>query len=79
MKIKRSKIKLENLQIKSVEQAKALAQSLAQIEAQCGIHEVKISVRDFFVCPWIKASELQGTPMEKLVADLFLETKQIRE
>lgn len=72
---KRSKISLSNLQVKSIEKARRLAKALEIIEEECGIHEVEISIDGFFVCPWIKISELQLTEMEKLLAELFLKSK----
>lgn len=75
MKIKRGSIKLENLQVKSLEKAKKLAEALSVIEEECGIHEVEISIKGFFVCPWINVSELQNTGMEKLLAELFVKVK----
>ena len=51
MKIKRGKIRLENLQVKSLEKAKKLAKALEIIEEECGIHEVEISIDGFFRMP----------------------------
>lgn len=72
---KRSKILLSNLQVKSINKAKKLAKALEIIEEECGIHEVEISIDGFFVCPWIRVSELQSTEMEKLLSELFLKSK----
>lgn len=72
MKIGRGKIRLENLQVKSLEKAKKLAKALEIIEEECGIHEVEISIDGFFVCPWIELHKLDDTGMEKLLAELFV-------
>lgn len=71
MKIKRGKITLENLQVKSLEKAKRLAYAINIIEEECGIHEVEITFKDFFICPWIDLQDLDSTEMEKLVNKLF--------
>jgi len=71
MKLNRGKIKLENLQIKSLDKAKKLAKSLEIIEEELGIHEVEISIKGFFVCPWIDLNELNNTGMEKLLSELL--------
>jgi len=76
MNIKRGKIKLENLQVKSLEKAQKLARALSVIEEECGIHEVEISIDGFFVCPWIELHQLSNTGMEKLLADLFMNLKK---
>lgn len=77
MKINRGKIKLENLQVKSLEKAKKLANALEVIEEECGIHEVEIEISGFFVCPWIDLTQMQSTGMEKLLAGLFIKSKAI--
>ena len=77
MKINRGKIKLENLQVKSIEKAKKLAKALEVIEEECGIHEVEIEISGFFVCPWIDLTQMQSTGMEKLVAELFIKSKAL--
>lgn len=77
MKINRGKIKLENLQVKSLEKAKKLAKALEVIEEECGIHEVEIEISGFFVCPWIDLTQMQSTGMEKLLAGLFIKSKAI--
>lgn len=77
MKISRGKIILENLQVKNIEKAKKLAKALDVIEEECGIHEVEITIKGFFVCPWIDLSQMQGSGMEKLLANLFIKSKAI--
>lgn len=75
MNIKRSKIIIEALQIKSLDKARKLAQALNVIEEECGIHEVKIELKDIFMCPWIDIDQLNNTPMEKLLRDIIVSTK----
>ena len=77
MEIKRGKVILENLQVKSLKKAKKLAKALQVIEEECGIHEVEISIEGFFVCPWIELHKLDETGMEKLLAELFVKSKAI--
>ncbi len=74
MKIKRGKIVLENLQVKSLEKAKKLAKALEIIEEECGIHEIEIKIDGFFVCPWIELHKLDDSGMEKLLAELFVKS-----
>ena len=71
MKIKRGKIILENLQIKSIDKAKALAAALTVIENECGIHEVEITLKNPFICPWINKRDLNETEMEILLCGLL--------
>ena len=71
MRIKRGKITLDALQIKSLEKAKKLAQALNIIEEECGIHEVEIELKGIFICPWIDIDKLNKTPMEKLLRDII--------
>lgn len=78
MRISRGKITLEHLQIKNLEKAKRLAGALEVIEEECGIHEVEITINDFFVCPWIDLSQLQSTGMEKLLADLIIKSRSLK-
>ena len=78
MKIKRGKIKLENLQIKSLAKAKKLAKALSVIEEECGIHEVEITIDGVFICPWIELHKLDGSGMEKLLANLFFKTNNLK-
>ena len=72
MKIKRPEIILSGIQIKSLRKSQLLANALNVIEEECGIHEVKITIKEAFVCPWIKISKLKRTPMEKLLKSLIL-------
>ena len=71
MNIKRGEIALRGLQVKSLAKARLLSKSLQVIEEECGIHEVRITIENSFVCPWIDLVSLNRTPMERLVAELF--------
>ena len=67
----KSKITLENLQIKSLKKAKKLAYALNIIEEECGIKNVKITLKNIFICEWIDTSKLNKTNMELLLRDLL--------
>ena len=71
MKIKRPHIMLEGIQIKNLEKFQRLAAAVQSIEEECGIHEVTISLKDIFFCPWIDATQFRSTPMECLLIDLI--------
>jgi hypothetical protein len=71
MNVKRGEIVLEGLQVKSLAKARLLAKSLQVIEEECGIHEVRITIKNSFVCAWINLTSLNRTPMERLVAELL--------
>lgn len=77
MKKNLSKITLENLQIKNLEKAQKLARALEIIEEECGIHEVEIEIKGFFVCPWIDLTQMQNSGMEKLLVELFIKSKAL--
>ncbi len=72
--MKRSKIHIENCQIKSLEKAQKIATALDTLEKECGIHEVEISFKDMFICPDIDLTHLTNSsdPMEKLIGGLFI-------
>jgi len=70
MKIKRPHITLDGIQIKSVEKFKLLAAAVNVIEEECGIHEVEITMKDIFFCPWIDTEQCRETPMERLLIGL---------
>lgn len=71
MQIKRGKITLKNLQLKSKEKIERLSYALNIIEEECGIHEVEIKFQNIFVCPWIDLDTINKTPMEELVVDVL--------
>lgn len=66
-----SKIILKNIQIKSLEKAKKLAQAINTIEEECGIRNVEIVLKNCFVCEWIDFDKLNETEMEKLIKELI--------
>ncbi len=72
MRIPRPHILLDGIQVKSLEKAQRLAAALNVIEEECGIHEVRLTIREPFVCPWIDLTQLDGTPMERLVRDMLM-------
>ncbi len=76
MRIRRGKILLDALQIKSIDKARKLAKALEVIEEECGIHSVEIEMNDIFICPWINLDILDDTPMENLLQGLL---KELRE
>lgn len=71
----RSKIKLQGLQIKSLEKARKLAEALNTIEEECGIHHVDITLKDCFICGWMDLHKLDQTPMEELIRDILLQIR----
>ena len=75
MKIGRGEIKLINLQIKSIDKARDLCMALQTIEEECGIHEVRITIENPFICPWIDLNELMNTDMERLVSGILNKLK----
>lgn len=70
MNIKRPQIILDGIQIKSAEKFKRLAAAVNTIEEECGIHEVKITLKDVFFCPWIDVEQCRSTPMERLLIEM---------
>lgn len=78
MKVSRPFIHLQGIQIKSLEKARDLAAALGVIETECGIHEVEISLKDIFICPWIDLSLLNRGPMEELLQGLLMKLDRAR-
>jgi hypothetical protein len=66
---------LEGIQIKSIEKFKRLAAAVNVIEEECGIHEVTITLKDIFFCPWIDVEQCRETHMERLLIDLIRRLK----
>lgn len=71
MKTKRPEIILDGIQIKSLEAFRKLAGAVNTIEETCGIHEVTITMKDVFFCPWIDIESCRGTHMERLLISLL--------
>ena len=67
----RSEIILKNIQIKSLEKARRVAQALTVLEEETGIKETKITLDNVFWCPWINKKQLKHTPMEKLLVEII--------
>jgi len=67
----KSKIILKSLQIKSLKKAKKLCSALTIIEEECGIKNVKIILKDIFICGCIDLEKLNTTDMEILIRDIF--------
>lgn len=67
---------MQNLQIKSLKKAKLLAKSISVIEEECGIHQVRITIKDIWVCPDINLNELNKTPTEILLKDLLIKISE---
>lgn len=73
----KSKITLENVQIKSKKKFRKLAKSLDVIEKECGIRTVKIHFKNCFVCGDIDLLNLKvNSPMEALLKELFMEIEK---
>lgn len=70
MEIKRPELKFSGIQIKSLEAFQRFAAAVNEIEEQCGIHEVEITLEDIFFCPWIDVEQCRETHMERLLIGL---------
>lgn len=66
-----TKITFEGIQIKSKEKFRKFCKALEVIEEECGVHEVEITLKDIFFCPWIKIDGLAKTPMEEVVVQIL--------
>jgi len=69
--IRRPEIMLEGIQIKSLEKFQRLAAAVQVIEEECGIHEVTVTLKNIFFCPWIDVEQCRNTPMERLLIGLI--------
>ncbi len=70
--MKKSEITLKNMQIKSKNKLCILASCLADIEAECGIKQVRIALDNVFICPEISLDENDyNSPMEKLLVEII--------
>jgi len=69
--MKRAKITLESMQIKSLRSARQLAKALTIIEEECGIRSVKLTLKDCFICSWIDYTKLNKTRMEEQLEDII--------
>ena len=73
--MKQPEIILDGLQVKSLKKAKKLAKALNVIEEECGIKQVRITLKNMFICPWINLKKLQDTDMERLLRDIIYKLK----
>lgn len=69
-KIYTSHFTFDNIQVKSLEKAKLLAQLLDTMEKEFGIKVCKISFTNCFICPDIDVDKLVDTKMELLIRDI---------
>ena len=70
---------LNGLQIKSLEKAYKLSDALAVIEEECGIKEVKLTLKNMFICPWIDIEQIDRNEMDLLLKDILTQIKQQNE
>lgn len=73
---KHPEIILNGLQIKSLEKAFKLSDALSIIEEECGIKEVKITLKNMFICAWIDLEQLNRNEMDLLLKDILTQIKQ---
>lgn len=73
---KHPEIILNGLQIKSLEKAYKLSDALSVIEEECGIKEVKITLKNMFICAWIDLEQLNRNEMDILLKDVLTQIKQ---
>ena len=70
--MKQSEIIIKNMQIKSIEKLKILSKNLDELEKELGIHQVKITIQDTFICPDIEIDKLDiEQPMNMLLVELI--------
>jgi hypothetical protein len=69
--MKRAKIILDSMQLKSLRSARKLAKALTIIEEECGIKQVRLILKDCFLCGWTDFEKLDRTPMERLIRDII--------
>jgi len=73
MKNYKSEIILSDIQIKSLEKAKLLAECIRIIEEECCIGTTKITIQKSFICPEIDIDKLTDTKMELHLRDILLQ------
>ena len=74
--MKHPEIILNGLQIKNIDKAYKLSDALSIIEEECGIKEVKITLKNMFICPWIDINKLNRNEMDFLLRDILIQLKQ---
>lgn len=70
-KEKYPEITLDGFQIKSLDKAYLLSDALSVIEVECGIKEVKITLKNMFICPWIDLDKLNRNEMDKCLRGII--------
>ena len=70
-KEKYPEITLDGFQIKSLDKAYLLSDALSVIEVECGIKEVKITLKNMFICPWIDLDKLNRNEMDKCLRSII--------
>ena len=73
MKIKRPTIIIDGGQLKSLEAARKVAKGIGLIEAAWGIHSVRVTVKNCFICCDVDWRSLNDTPEEVLLQSLIQE------
>ena len=73
MKISRPKIILDGGQLKSLDAARKVAKGLGLIEATWGIHSVRVTLKNCFICCDVDWRSLNDTPEEILLRSLIQE------
>lgn len=66
----KTKLTFDGIQIKSEECFRRFAAAVSEIEELTGIHEVEITLKDIFFCPWIDVEKCRETHMERLLIGL---------
>ena len=71
----KSEIIIKEMQVKSVQKLKRLASLLDEIEKEFGIHTVKITLQDCFICSDIEQDltkfNFGVTPMERTILEIL--------
>ena len=76
MKIKRPTICLDGGQLKSLAAARDVAKGIGLIEAAWGIHAVKLTLKDCFICCDVDWRALNGSPEEDDLRSIILQLKR---
>jgi len=72
MVIKRPEIILDSPQFKSLDACRKAAKGLQLIEEYTGIHSVRITIKNPFICPDIDLKLLNKTPTEILLQKILI-------
>lgn len=74
MRPKSSIVQLANIQIKTLQKARALAKALEIIDAECAVHQLRLGLENVFLCSWVDLEKLNKTPMERFLRDSLKKT-----